>query len=366
MAIRIIPFAEADPDAVRGLIAQTWEVDPDEAFVREVFAWRYFARPRGDTLVALDGSTCIGVIDSLLRPYRLDGRSIFVRETCDWFTLPHYRPLGIGTALMRRFMGCPEPILSIGGREATLALLKRLNWQPIGQVGEYILPVTLRMLAAKALARLRLGEAIVQMIPARLRLRVQVLDPPQLLHVAPLIDANNAPQPSGAYALAQLLEEADRAWLAAAPGHVGELVGLKFAVDGHPAAISISRVEPYIFGRIGRILHVQIAGPRAAVSDWVVTATTRSLLMRGAELITCRTSCPTIGQALSQAGFWRARAQPVFWWPGADLPPAGPIHVTYLRADDALSIGSLAKAQTSCAPERLPSPSDSPVPSTRR
>src|SRR5438094_250524 len=92
------------------------------ALARALIRWRYDARPSGGGiwLAGHDGQ-CVAMLDSFVRPYLLDGRRILVREGCDWYCLPKYRPLGLGVRLMREMMACPEPMLSIGGRNATLA-----------------------------------------------------------------------------------------------------------------------------------------------------------------------------------------------------------------------------------------------------
>jgi hypothetical protein len=349
MTIRFVSLIDADPDAVRSMLNLAWNVEADDPFVREVFAWRYFARPRGETLVALDGERCVGIIDSLVRPYLHNGRIMAVRETCDWFCLPQYRPLAIGAALMRRLMARPEPIVSVGGTDATQTLLSRLKWQRLSDVAEYILPVTTRILAAKALHWMRLGDGnTARWIPANLRFRpvhdVRPPSPAALAAPLPGVDDDASVQCGSSYALAELLGEEDRAWLAAAPAGVGELVGLMFAIGDRPVGISLSRVEPHLFGRAGKILHLQVTESPQPTADWAVGETARNLINRGAELISCRTSCPRIGHALHRAGFWRVRTRPVYWWPAETAPPAGPIHLTYLRADDALSIRDLAKS----------------------
>ena len=61
-----------------------WDQHWEKEFQQEFLAWRYGRRTDGETLVAMSGSKCIGMIDSFIRPYRIGGQEVLVREPCDW------------------------------------------------------------------------------------------------------------------------------------------------------------------------------------------------------------------------------------------------------------------------------------------
>jgi hypothetical protein len=358
MAIRFTTLTEANAPAVCELLAFFWNQDAGSPFVRELFEWRYFARPSGQTLLAFDGDRCVGIIDALFRRYLKDDRLVSVRETCDWFCLPDYRPLGVGAVLMRRLMAQPEPIISVGGSKATLALLPRLKWQYIGEVDEYVLPRTARMLVAWGLRGIgRSTGKAARWVPAVLPFRslrgVQSRTPG--MHVEPIPDERcvSFPRPDGG-ALSELLDDSDRAWLAEAPSRLGELIGLQFSIDGKPVGISLGRVEPYAPGRIGKILHLQVAMCPPGTIDWIIAETAQRLVERGAEMLVCRASCPKIGRALRHLGFFCLQDRAAFWWPGTGGRVTGSIDLTYLRADDALPFDELARSNKPSARLRTP------------
>src|SRR6478672_10662270 len=101
MALRVTRLEGAIRPAFERLLAQVWGQTWSEDLARTLVRWRYDDRtPAGETWLAMDGEKCVAMVDSFLRPYLLDGRPILLRETCDWFCLPRYRPLGVGIRLM--------------------------------------------------------------------------------------------------------------------------------------------------------------------------------------------------------------------------------------------------------------------------
>lgn len=346
MAIRFKSLDHANMPAVRELVMSIWNQDPDSPAAQALFAWRYGARPRGDTQLAFDGDRCVGIVDSLVRPYLHDGRVVAVRETCDWFCRPDYRPLGIGTVLMRRMMALPEPILSIGGSKSTLALLPRLRWQRAGDVKEYVLPLTARMLAAWGLRGLGFKAASAALVPARFpcrRLKAAQV-PASRARVEPIGGHDDAPlpQPAG-YAFAGILDRPNLAWLTNAPATLQDVIALKFFIGADPVGMSLSRMEPYARRRAGKILHFQIDSCPASAIDWLLAETARRLVERGAEMLLCRTCCPIVGEALRRLGFFWLQDAAVHWWSPDGTQMNGPMHLTYLRADDALPFDDLAR-----------------------
>lgn len=342
MTISFSSLTRENELAVRALLLPWWQQDwkGSDQFARELFVWRYEARPLGETLLAFDDGRCVANLDSLLRPYLLSGVPVTVRETCDWFCLPGYRPLGIGIKLIRQMMTRPEPILVIGGNAPTRELLPRMKWSRLPEVSDYLLPVSWRVLGAMALRRfLPRGEMLARLIPSQLALRRprQLPPPPSYTQVRASPGTEiPPPPPRDAYGLASLIDESCLEWLAHAPREIGNLVSLNFWVGDAPVGISVSRLVPLSEGLTAKILHLQCALHSPATIEWIVSETSRYLMNRGAGLITCRFSCPTIGAALHRVGFLCVRKLPAFWWSHGEIAPHGPMHLTMLRGDDAL------------------------------
>jgi hypothetical protein len=334
------PIGEADSAQVRDLLVRaSWKRDWSEPTAEGYVAWRYGARANGgDTLVACDGGRCVGILDSFVRRYWIDGRQQAVRETCDWFCLPEYRALGVGLHLMRRMMQKPEPIVVVGGTDTTRNLLPRLNWARLPDVGNFILGVSARTVAGLvAHSQWPAGVKLARLMPdIRLVRRVRHLPPPSAHSDVRVRALGEAEVSSIApYAVAPALDAPSLDWLARAPAVLGEFVLLSFVCDDKPAGISISRIRELAgFGRTSQIVHLHAAD--AGMIGWMASATVNDLIARGVGAITCRASCPATAAVLPALGFWKRKPSPAFWWPATRVPPTGPLHLTTLQADDAL------------------------------
>ena len=340
MSITFISINEADAVRARELLVRmSWKRDWSEDLAERYFSWRYGARGTGETLVACEEGRCVGILDSFIRPYSIAGRQEVVRETCDWFCLPEYRPLGVGLHLMRRMMAKPEPILVIGGTEDTRNLLPRLKWAQLPDVDNFILGISARTLAglvarkwwrggskfARVIPEIPLVSRLPQWAPpsANSRVRIHVLgEAEQVPKIAP-------------YDLAPALDTKVLDWLSCAPAVLGQFLVLDFLCDGEPAGISISRLEQVpAIGCIAQIVHLHAT--RFELINWMASATVGHLIERGAGVVLCRASCPTTARALSALGFWRRKPIAAHWWPPDKLPRPGLLHLTALQADDAL------------------------------
>ncbi|MBX9775273.1 MAG: hypothetical protein K2Y71_12790 [Xanthobacteraceae bacterium] len=339
MSIAFRPLSEADPAQVRELLVRaSWQRDWSEPLAENYLAWRYGARGNGDTIVACDKERCVGIIDSFVRPYWIDGREEAVRETCDWFCLPEYRALGVGLHLMRRMMAKPEPILVVGGTDTTQNLLPRLKWARLPDVGNFILGVSARTVAGlMAHSQWPAGVKFARFVPdIRLVRRTRDIAAPSAnSEVRVRVLGENEIPSIAHYAIAPALDTRLLDWLACAPAVLGRFVLLSLVCDGEPAGISISRMRELPgFGQTSQIVHVHAAD--AGMIGWTVGATVDDLIGRGVGAITCRASCPDTAAALSALGFWKRKPSPAFWWPANRVPPNGPLHLSQLQADDAL------------------------------
>jgi hypothetical protein len=314
-----------------------WKRDWSEDLAQSYFAWRYTGRANGDTLLALDRGRCIGIIDSFLRPYWIDGCRQLVRETCDWFCLPAYRPLGVGLHLLRRIMDKPEPIIAIGGTEYTQELLPKLRWASVRGIHNFVLPASAKtaaaFLARGAGRRIAWAAGLVPNVPLARHPRSALPFGKLLMKVRDAGD-NGRFDGIGPYALGPEIEPPVLDWLACAPPLLGQFVVLSFLADDVQAGIAICRIEKLSVGCVAQIVHLQPAS--LEVIDWMVSETVTHLLERGAGVIFCRSSCQTVSSALTATGFYRRKPVPMFWWARNSLPPAGRFNLASLQADDAL------------------------------
>ena len=327
--------------AVRQVLFECWrESSPDaltDEHLADYFDWRYGERGRNDTIVALHGERCVAALDSFIRRYWVGGKQIAVRETCDWYCLPQYRKFGIGLQLMRRMMAKPEPMLVINGSSFTVDLLPKLRWARLGDVENFLLPVSVRAVAGLATQRWwRAADALASTLPD-VRLRPRALPPPIAgLSVERRVDGGVEVAANAAYACAPCPDAATLDWFARAPSVVGECFALHFFAARTLAAVAACRIGESAFGRKARIVHVHATRPD--IVDWVLSETIQHLIRQAVGVILCRTSCPFLGMALKRFNFFRRRRSHVYWWDPAGQPvPAGPTNFSSLRGDDALA-----------------------------
>jgi hypothetical protein len=339
LSITFLSSRDVNLKDFRDFVVRTvWQRDWGEEVAANYFSWRYCARESGDTLLAYDGNKCVGVLDSFLRPYWMNGRRVLMRETCDWFCLPAYRPFGVGLHLMRRMMAEPEPIIVVGGTDDTQSLLPRLKWGRLPDVNNFILVVSTRTLAGM-FARRRfpaVGEltrfvpdiTLVRRIPhfapptknSEVRVRVPG-DGAEDLDVLP-------------YALAPAIDGKTLDWFANAPEALGQFLLLSFFCEGRLVGLSISRLQMQpSLGCVSRIVHIRSSTFEAI--DWIVGATVQELMKRGSGAIKCTASCPRTGSALAAIGFQNRPPSPAHIYPG-DIRVNGLMNLSSLQADDAL------------------------------
>jgi hypothetical protein len=125
-----------------------------------------------ENAAAVGDGRCIGLIHSSVRPYIVDGRRVLVRESCDWWSEPSLRQIGVGLRLRRQLIAADKPRLSIDGRHINPELLSQLKWRYIGEVRKWIIRLSARALAAVALRkerRVRLARLVPGLFPVRRR-----------------------------------------------------------------------------------------------------------------------------------------------------------------------------------------------------
>jgi hypothetical protein len=346
MALRLVQLDETNRPALEALLVHAWRQNWGAELARALVRWRYYDRPTGgDTWLACSEGQCVAMLDSFVRPYLLEGRRILVREGCDWYCLPKYRPLGLGVRLMRELMAAPEPGLAVGGSDATLAMLPRLGWTRLPDAYEFVLPVTARGLAGNVLRarwphREAYAKAIPEGVPLRPPRRARTAAAARVVEWRPGTPPADLPAPRR-QGLVQLLEPAERDWLVQIPRDVAEPLGFQFFLGDTPVGFSLSQIEPTRAGFEGCMIYLQIAERSQAVVDWLVSETAAQLAARGAGMIRCWASSPEKVAALRRSGFGVRKGLPSYWWPKPGAPAPAQIDAACLRADDSIPLPAL-------------------------
>ena len=320
MALRMERLEDTTGVAFEELLAQAWGQNWGPRFARELVEWRYYQRPsRRDTWLAMDGKHALPSSTSSCGPTFLTDLPLRSARPATGFALRRTAPSGIGIRPMRQMMAYPEPILSIGGTEATLAILPRLGWQPLAEVQSYVLPVKMRNLAGTWLRRnWPTHEAIANAIPNFIPFHLPRRAPPPLGCVARTEEwqpgtAIPMPLPER-QGLVQILEQADQDWIAKMPPWLARPLGLLFFAGENLVGFSLSQLEPAVSGFDGCIVHLQTAHETQPVVDWIVGETAWRLATRGAGIVRCYASSAAKIAALEKAGFSRWMPRPSYWW----------------------------------------------------
>jgi len=340
MEISFSPLTAETLPAVKQLLLPFWERNWDPEFSERLFRWRFLGRQDGESILAMDGDRCVAMIDSWCRQYMINGELVDVRELGDWYSLPEYRGVGLQPMLM--MMKKPESLLSIGGTSATQALLPRLGWKPLPQVVNYSLPLTSGVLAEGLLNSLGLpGKSALVKLAHKLSFpvrRVHNQAAPtgnaSVAEYAPLDAPPEVKPPPDAYALASLIGAKELNWLYSAPEEMGEFVSLVFSVKDEPVGLSVSRLFKLEHVYQATILQIQSSQVSTGMYKWMVGETTAFLAARKACMISCKTSCPKVEEALSSVGFLRHAVHQTVWWSREQEPPEGIILLSMFRADD--------------------------------
>ena len=344
MAIELTKVESSTRQAFYDTLLTFWGQRWDDRFQQDFLAWRYGRRTDGETLVAMSGSQCIGLIDTFVRPYRIGREEVLVREPCDWFCLPGNR--GVGMRLMKFLIAQGEPLLGVGLPEGAIAIAPRMGWTHLQDTHDFILPITVRRVAGAILRKARLGDgSIARHVPRGIRLR------PNSAwtghgeadgEVEDLLPENwpdeGWPSRDGgdAYAIAPILTKSYLRWLASGPAELGEVFCLAFKVRGAVVGLTTCRVEASKVGRKARLIHLQSSEVNVKTLRWMIAETVHRAIQLGAESVHCRSSCPTTNAALASLRFFPAANEAVMVGFNDRSIPSGPVNVTFLRGDDAM------------------------------
>jgi hypothetical protein len=343
MSIEYTKVEPATRQAFYDTLLTFWDQRWDNKFQQDFLDWRYARRTHGETLVALSGSKCIGLIDTFIRPYRIGGRQVLVREPCDWYCLPGNR--GVGMRLMKWLIAQNEPMLGVGLPKAAIAIAPRLNWRHLLDTHDFVLPITARRMAAAVLRKARLGDgSVTKYLPRSIRLRPasawarhREVDG-EVEELAP----DNRPAEDwtdvrgGGYAVRPVATRSYVQWLTSGPASLGHVFCLAFRVNGVVVGLTICRIEASKVGRKARLIHLQSFEPDVRRLQWMVAENVDRASRLDAESFHFRSSCPATRAALASLGFRRTASEAVMV-DFKDLEvPSGPVNMTFLRGDDAM------------------------------
>jgi len=343
MSIRYSPLTLDTLSVVKDFLLPFWERTWDEDLCDRIFRWRFLERSDSEAILALDGDRCIAMLDSWIRRYIVHDEITHVRETADWYSLPGYR--GVGLQPIWMMMKKPEPMVAIGGTDATQNLLPRLKWRPMSQpVRNFLLRLGSGVLLENPIKRTHLpGSAALVGLAHRLSVpigRVRSQPPPTDdagMHRLKPSDPLTAVSPARSdYALARLVDRSELEWLYSAPREMGDFSSLVFSLDGKPVGLSVNRLFSRDHSREANILHIQASEVSTRVYAWIASETAAHFARLGAKTIRCRTSCPQLAEALLQTGFRQRSAFTPMWWSQNGEVPTGNALLSMLRADDGI------------------------------
>lgn len=343
----ILEFAELTDNvrpAFEDLLRTTWQQTWNNELGRAIIQWRYYDRPGQAAIwLAIEDGRCIGMLDSVLRPYLLDGQRIMVRETADWFCLPEYRAGALGLQLLWKLRTHDEPVIVLGGSQFTAQILTKLRWTRLPSASSYVLPIKARNLVGNLIRQhWSIYERAARFVPNALSLRApRHIEPPAGKRaVVKMLAASDAvPEiPMNGASLTEMLETAHWRWLARMPPDMAEPLGILFLLDDMPVGMTFSQIEPTASGLDAKIVHMQCKSP--ALCAWMISATTEILAKRGVGFVRCYVSTEAKITAMEQAGFIKSKDVPCYWYPRAWPTPVS-VDVSYLRGDDAMPFQAL-------------------------
>lgn len=83
MPIEMTTLDSRNREAAYETMLESWNQDWPQSFRTQFLDWRYGSRPGGETVVAMSGAECMGVIDSFIRSYRVGAEQVLFREPAD-------------------------------------------------------------------------------------------------------------------------------------------------------------------------------------------------------------------------------------------------------------------------------------------
>ena len=337
--VELVHLDESRRPAFEELLSEVWEQTWTKQLAKDIVQWRYYDRPEeAVTWLAIDEDRCVGMLDTMLRPYLLDGQRILVRETADWYCKPSHRASAVGLHLMWCLRRHPESVFVVGGSPATRDMLAKMRWNQLPSSSDFVLPIKARGLAAMMIRRSWWShETLARLVPSFLPCKGprRIKPPPGRRPTVRLLDRHDdiSPPSCDRDGLVQLLEPQHWRWLSRMPEELAQPIGVEFFLDDVLVGFSLAQIEPAVTGLDGKILYVQATDP--SLTAWVLSETTQILADHQVGFVRCCVSTPDKVAAMERVGYIKVQDLPCYWL-ARSTPAPKTLDIGFLRGDDAI------------------------------
>lgn len=336
MATEIVPFTTEHLPAVRKFNEQTWRRLATDDFYR----WRYLECPTQCGLLTIRDGECVATIWAIKHRYRMGDVHADMLEGFDWYVLPELVNSGHGIRLIRRFMQREEPILTLGGTEFSLPLVRRLGWREVSSSCGYLLAFEGSVLARELEMRFRLPRTALRAmgsLATRSWCRPRRWPTPprgEVLAVDGLGDQVSALYEGDiGYECVRLPDAAWHAWLSGGGEGAGRFITLHYKVSGRLVGWALGRVYATERGREATIVDIFTPRPDVRIYGWMVSTLVERLAAFRPGCIRARATCPVLGSALRKNRFLRGPRTDVLLWSADGRLLPQPVHLTTGTAD---------------------------------
>jgi hypothetical protein len=338
LATEIVPFTIEHLPAIQKFNERTWQRLGSEDFYR----WRYLECPRQYGLLTLRDGECVATMWAIRRAYRMGEARADVLEPFDWYVLPELVNSGHGIRVMHRFLALPEPMLTLGGTEFSLPLIRRLGFREASSSCGYLLALDGRVLARELEMHFRLPRRalrLVGVLATRAWCRPRRWPAPYggaVVEVDRLGDEVSALYEGDiGYGCVQLPDATYHAWLSGGGEGAGRFVTLHYMVSGVLVGWGLGRVYATELGREAAIVDIFTPRPDVRLYGWMVSALVQRLAAFRPGCIRVRATCPVLASGLRQNRFLRGPRRPVLLRSKNDCVLPAPVHLTTGTADGA-------------------------------
>jgi hypothetical protein len=271
---------------------------------------------------------CLAMDWFLARPYQIGKERVDCYEMIDWATRPEAQGSGSGTHLVKWMMQGPAPLLAIGGSEATRRILPKLNWKNIGEIEQYFLPLTGKMIGHYAARKTRLPDSLIRGV-FRLAGRPWFLPRKQAAPLGGCVLTLSEPDPE-----LELLYAEEKGihmaplpvidylkWLSNSPDSMGRYIHLSFRVGGRLRGWSFFRLCETPLGRAAYIIESTVATGEDYLWDWVLYETLAAAVSLESDGVYAGATHPLLKRSLRKFHFLQRPALPIYYWSNSIVPP---------------------------------------------
>ncbi len=321
MALDFTELTSENLHSVEGILLPYIDRQWSRPFIDDFLQWRFLGTDCMETALALDGDRCVAMVNSCTKPHLVAGQKTDIRETDLWLSLPEARPFA-SVRVMQMMMKKGQPVCTVTEQDYVRSILERLKWKKLKAARQMLLLLRGRA-AIKAIAK-KLNKTVVD-VPSALtwplgfRIGGPKSQPAPVsgATVERIEEAADIPEilpPASTYSVMPVANRQHFDWYEAAPAAMGEFLWLKFAIDGEPTAITISRIYPEGGCVGGKLLHIQSARADVSSYAWIIGETSAQIAARGADWIDARFSCANVCDALAKVGYLPGGPDTPFWW----------------------------------------------------